>query len=85
MMPSLTDLTENSKKREQKISPRYGGQQVREVYIDFLSWGKSRTKEKWIPESTRGWHNPLGHARHAWHALVYRAHQGHFPGSFLFS
>ena len=41
MMPGLIDLTENSKKREQRISPRYGDQQVREVFIDFLSWRTS--------------------------------------------
>ena len=39
MMPGSTDLTENSKKREQRISLRYGDQQVREVYIDFFYLG----------------------------------------------
>ena len=80
MMPGSTDLTKNSKKRKQEISPRYGGQQVREVYKDFLSWGTSRTEEKRSPESTRGGHNPPGRA---WQ--VSSAHQDMLPGSYLFS
>ena len=48
MMPGSTDLIENSKKRKQEISPRYEGQQVREVYKDFLSWGISRRKKNGV-------------------------------------
>lgn len=39
------DLLENSKKEEQKISPRYSGQYVRGVYKDFLSWETRKWEE----------------------------------------
>ena len=49
-------------------------------YIKIFYLGEqAEQKKKQSPESTRGGHNPPGRA------LVYRAHQGHFPGSFLFS
>ena len=48
MMPGLINLTGNSKKREQRISPRYGDQQVREVFIDFLSWRTSIWKKNGV-------------------------------------
>ena len=62
MVPGLTDLTENSKKRKHKISTRYGGQQVRGVYKDLFILGNKQTEEKQSPEGTRGGHNPPGRA-----------------------
>ena len=57
-MPGSTDLIENSKKRKQEISPRYEGQQVREVYKDFLSWETSKLKKngvRKVPEPGAPW------------------------------
>ena len=62
MMPSSTDLTKNNKNRKQDISPRYRGQQVREVYKDFFILGNKRTQEKRSSEGARGGHNPPGRA-----------------------
>ena len=82
-MPGLINLTRNSKKREQRIFSRYGDQQVREVYIDFLL--QDKYTEKQSQEGAPGGYNPPGRARHAWRALVSYAHQAMFPGSFFIS
>ena len=64
MMLVCLNLSENIKKREQRISLRYGDQQVREVYIDFLSWGQANERKR-SSEGVPGGHNPPGRARHA--------------------
>ena len=54
------------------------------IYRLFIL-GDKQTVEKWSPERVLGGHNPPGHARQAWRALVSCAHQGMLPGSFFIS
>jgi hypothetical protein len=42
------NLSENSKKEQQKISPRYGGQYIWGVYKDFLSWKTSKREKNGV-------------------------------------
>ena len=79
MMLVWPNLSENSKeKKTEDFSVIRSLTGSGSIYRFFIL-GNKQTGEKRCLESTRGGHNPPGRA------LVYRAHQGHFLGSFLFS
>ena len=61
-----------------------GDQQVREVYIDFLSW-RTSIRKKMESGGVPCGHNPPGRTRLAWGTLVSCAHQGTLHGSFFIS
>ena len=59
----LQNCTGNNKKREQMISPRYGDQQVQEVYIEFLFFRTSIWKKNGVREVSQVGTTHLGAPR----------------------